>query len=141
MKNLVLYSFLMFSFLFYGQTKSGDFKKGYKNYYINDGFSKTDNRSVELLVEFQTGIIDLTINGKLITLMQTGKPLIGKDREGKTKDTTTQKIYQARQSEESMKQQLYSTRLEAIKQAAKIVDQKLTVANLRLQSKAKRGIK
>ena len=63
-----------------------------------------------------------------------------KDREGKTKDTT-QKIYQARQSEESMKQQLYSTRLEAIKQAAKIVDQKLTVANLRLQSKAKRGIK
>ena len=64
-----------------------------------------------------------------------------KDREGKTKDTTTQKIYQARQSEESMKQQLYSTRLEAIKQAAKIVDQKLTVANLRLQSKAKRGIK
>lgn len=84
MKNLVLYSFLMFSFLFYGQTKSGDFKKGYKNYYINDGFSKTDNRSVELLVEFQTGIIDLTINGKLITLIQTGKPLIGKDREGKT---------------------------------------------------------
>ena len=64
-----------------------------------------------------------------------------KTREGKTKDPTTQKIYQARQSEESMKQQLYSTRLEAVKQASKIVDQKLTVANLRLQAKAKRGAK
>jgi hypothetical protein len=74
----------MFSFLFYGQTKSGDFKKAYKNYLINDGFSKTGNRSVEVLVEFQTGIIDLTIDGKLITLIQTGKPLIGKDRFGKT---------------------------------------------------------
>ena len=61
-----------------------------------------------------------------------------KDREGKTKDPITQKIYQARQSEESMKQQLYATRLEAVKQATSIVDQKLTVANLRLQAKAKR---
>jgi len=64
-----------------------------------------------------------------------------KEREGKTKDPTTAKIYQARQSEESMKQQLYATRLEAVKQASKIVDQKLTVANLRLQAKAKRGAK
>jgi hypothetical protein len=62
-----------------------------------------------------------------------------KEKEGKTKDPMTQKIYKARQSEESMKQQMYSTRLEAVKQAAKIVDQKLTVANLRLQAKAKRG--
>lgn len=84
MKKIILYSFLMFSFLFYGQTKSGDFKKVYKNYLINDGFSKTGNRSVEVLVEFQTGIIDLTIDGKLITLIQTGKPMIGKDRFGKT---------------------------------------------------------
>ena len=61
-----------------------------------------------------------------------------KEREGKTKDPVTQKIYQARQSEESMKQQLYATRLEAVKQATSIVDQKLTVANLRLQAKAKR---
>jgi hypothetical protein len=64
-----------------------------------------------------------------------------KDREGKTNDSMTKKIYQARAGEESMKQQLYTTRLEAVKQAAKIVDQKLTVANLRLQAKAKRGAK
>jgi len=64
-----------------------------------------------------------------------------KDREGKTEDPMTQKIYQARQGEESMKQQLYSTRLEAVNQAAKIIDQKLTVANLRLQAKAKRQAK
>lgn len=74
----------MFSVVFYGQVKSGDFKKTYKNYYINDGISKTANRGVQVLVEFQTGIIDLTIDGKLITLMQTNKPLIGKDREGNT---------------------------------------------------------
>ena len=84
MKKIILYSFLMFSFLFYGQTKSGEFKKGYKNYYINYGISKTGYIDIDVLVEFQTGIIDLTINGKLITLIQTGKPMIGKDREGKT---------------------------------------------------------
>lgn len=61
-----------------------------------------------------------------------------KEREGKTNDPMTKKIYQARSSEESMKQEMYNTRLEAVKQAAKIIDQKLTVANLRLQAKAKR---
>ena len=64
-----------------------------------------------------------------------------KDREGKTKDPTTQKIYQARGSEESMKQELYNTRLTAVQQASKIIDQKLMVANLRLQAKAKRQTK
>jgi hypothetical protein len=63
-----------------------------------------------------------------------------KEKEGKTTNSMTKKIYQARAGEESMKQQLYATRLEAVKQAAKIIDQKLTVANLRLQAKAKRQI-
>jgi hypothetical protein len=84
MKKIVLYSFLMFSFVFYGQVKSSDFKKSYKNYYINDGFSKTGNRSVDVLAEFQKLRINLTIDGELITLLQIDNPMIGKDRNGET---------------------------------------------------------
>jgi hypothetical protein len=61
-----------------------------------------------------------------------------KERQSKTKDPDSQKIYQARASEEGMTQQWLQTRIEAVTQAAKIVDQKITVANLRLQAKAKR---
>jgi len=61
-----------------------------------------------------------------------------KERQSKTKDPDSQKVYQARASEESMIQQYMQTRLDAVAQAAKIVDQKITVANLRLQAKAKR---
>lgn len=64
-----------------------------------------------------------------------------KEREGKTKDPITQKIYQARSTEETMRMEYYSTRLEAIMQAAKIIDQKILIINLRLQAKAKKQIK
>lgn len=84
MKNLVLYSFLMFSFVFYGQTKSSDFKKVYKNYYINYGISKTGHRNVNVLAEFQKLRINLTIDGELITLLQIDNPMIGKDGNGET---------------------------------------------------------
>lgn len=63
-----------------------------------------------------------------------------KERQSKTKDPDSQKIYQARVAEESMIQQWMQTRIDAVMQAAKIVDQKITVANLRLQAKAKRKI-
>ena len=61
-----------------------------------------------------------------------------KERHGKTKDPASQKIYQARAAEESAKQELSIARLEAIQLALKVVNQKITVANLRLQAKAKR---
>jgi hypothetical protein len=61
-----------------------------------------------------------------------------KERQGKTKDPASQKIYQARAAEESAKQELSIARLEAIQLALKVVNQKITVANLRLQAKAKR---
>jgi hypothetical protein len=61
-----------------------------------------------------------------------------KARQGKTKDPASQKIYQARAAEESAKQELSIARLEAIQLALKVVNQKITVANLRLQAKAKR---
>lgn len=61
-----------------------------------------------------------------------------KDRQSKTKDPDSEKIYQARASEEGMVQQYMQTRLDAVSQAANIVNQKITVANLRLQVKAKR---
>jgi hypothetical protein len=61
-----------------------------------------------------------------------------KERQSKTKDPDSQKVYQARASEESMIQQYMQTRIDAVTQAAKIVDQKITVANLRLQIKTKR---
>lgn len=108
MKKIILYSFLMFSFLFYGQTKSGEFKKGYKNYYINYGISKTGYISVDVLVEFQTGIIDLTIDGKLITLIQTGKPMIGKDRNG---ETFSEGEFKQKGDNEKLKLYLYENKL------------------------------
>lgn len=61
-----------------------------------------------------------------------------KEKGSKTKDGLMQKIYQTRASEESAKQQLYATRMEAIQQATKVADLKISVANLRLQNKAKR---
>jgi hypothetical protein len=61
-----------------------------------------------------------------------------KERQGKTKDPASQKIYQARAAEESAKQELSIARLEAIQLALKVVNQKITVANFRLQAKAKR---
>lgn len=64
-----------------------------------------------------------------------------KEKGSKTKDPSTQKIHQARGSEESMKQQLYATRLAAVQQAEKIIDQKITIANLRIQSKTKKAAK
>jgi len=63
-----------------------------------------------------------------------------KEREGKTRNPLTQKIHQARASEEGMKQELYNTRLAAVQQAVKVIDQKITIANLRLQSKAKKEV-
>ena len=62
------------------------------------------------------------------------------ERSQKTKDAMTLKIYQARVNEEKMKQQLYTLRMQAVQQSAKIIDQKLTVANLRLQAKSKKQV-
>jgi hypothetical protein len=63
-----------------------------------------------------------------------------KDRASKTKDPLVAKIYQARSSEEKIKQQMYKSRLDAVQQAARVADQKLTVANLRLQNKTKKKL-
>jgi hypothetical protein len=61
-----------------------------------------------------------------------------KEREGKTKNPEVLKIYQARGTEESIKQTLYQTRLQAVTLASKLVDQKLLIANLRMQNQAKK---
>lgn len=61
-----------------------------------------------------------------------------KERQGKTKDPASQKIYQARAAEEQAKQELANSKMAAIQLAIKVVDQKINVANLRLQAKAKR---
>jgi hypothetical protein len=64
-----------------------------------------------------------------------------KEKESQTKNQMTQKIYSARAMEEKMRQELYGYRLQALEQALKIVDQKLTIVNLRLQSKSQRDAK
>lgn len=63
-----------------------------------------------------------------------------KERESKTKNPEVLKIYQARGTEESIKVSLYQTRLQAISLASKLIDQKLLIANLRLQNKAKQKL-
>lgn len=62
------------------------------------------------------------------------------ERSQKTKNAMSLKIYQARVNEEKLKMQLYTLRMQAIQQSAKIIDQKLTVANLRMQAKSKNQV-
>jgi hypothetical protein len=63
-----------------------------------------------------------------------------KEKEGKTKSAITQKIYAARAQEERLREELYMLRLQAVAQAAKVVDQRLTVVNLRLQSRSQKKL-
>jgi hypothetical protein len=64
-----------------------------------------------------------------------------KDKSSKTKDPATAKIYQERIAEEGMKQQLAATRLQAVQQEEKIVDQQINIANLRLQASVRKAAK
>jgi hypothetical protein len=63
-----------------------------------------------------------------------------KERESKSKDDSVKKIYAARVAEEKIRQQLYDIRMQAVQQAERLIDQKLMVANLRLQNRAQKKV-
>jgi hypothetical protein len=66
----------------YSQNKSTNFIKRYKTYFVNTDIGKGNDMEAEIIVEFQPAIIDLTIDSKLITLIQKGETLIGKTNNG-----------------------------------------------------------
>jgi len=82
MKKIFLYSSLFVMVIGYSQNKSTNFIKRYKTYFVNTDIGKGNDMEAEIIVEFQPAIIDLTIDSKLITLIQKGETLIGKTNNG-----------------------------------------------------------